>query len=140
MKMIETYRGIVYPHQLDHMEHMNVCWYTSKFDEATWHLMSAIGATQEYLRSHDKGLAALEQRTQYKIEVRAGELLVVRSRVNEIRNKIVRFEHRMFNSESEREVARMEVVGVHMDRDVRRASPFPQEVVGKCSALFGLAY
>ncbi len=140
MKMIETYRGIVYPHQLDHMDHMNVCWYTAKFDEATWHLMSAIGATQEYLRSRGKALAALEQKTQYKIEVRAGELLVVRSRVNEIRNKIVRFEHRMFNSENEREVARMEVVGVHMDRDVRRSSPFPQEIVGKCSALFGLTW
>jgi acyl-CoA thioester hydrolase len=121
------------------MDHMNVCWYTSKFDEATWHLMSAIGATQDYLHSHDKGLAALEQKTEYKMEVRAGELLVVRSRVNEIRNKIVRFEHRMFNSESECEVARMEVVGVHMDRDVRRSSPFPQEVVDKCTALFGLA-
>jgi len=137
--MIETYRGIVYPHQLDHMDHMNVQWYTSKFDEATWHLMSAIGVTQDYLRKHNKGLAALEQKTLYKIEVRAGELLVVRSRVNQIRNKIVRFEHRMFNTESNEEVANMELVGVHMDRDVRKSSPFPDQVIRKCSALFQLA-
>ena len=33
--MIETYRGVVYPNQLDHMDHMNVQWYTSRFDEGT---------------------------------------------------------------------------------------------------------
>ena len=33
--MIETYREIVYPNQLNHMAHMNVQWYTAMFDEAT---------------------------------------------------------------------------------------------------------
>ena len=47
--MIETYKGVVYPNQMDHMDHMNVQWYTSKFDEATWHLFSAIGITSGYM-------------------------------------------------------------------------------------------
>ena len=42
-----TYRGTVYPWHCDHMSHMNVMWYVSKFDEATWqffnHLMSELG-------------------------------------------------------------------------------------------------
>ena len=41
--MIETYRGVVRPHHLDHMGHMNVQWYTAKFDEATWHFFSLLG-------------------------------------------------------------------------------------------------
>ena len=45
--MIETYRGVVYPIHLDHMGHMNVQWYTSKFDEATWHLCSALGMSPD---------------------------------------------------------------------------------------------
>ncbi len=27
--MIESYRGVVYPSQLDHMGHMNVQWYSA---------------------------------------------------------------------------------------------------------------
>ena len=33
-------RGVVYPWQCDHMGHMIVMWYTGKFDEPTWHLLS----------------------------------------------------------------------------------------------------
>ncbi len=60
MSMIETYRGVVYPNQLDHMEHMNVQWYSAKFDEATWQLFSAIGITSEYIQKENKGMAAAE--------------------------------------------------------------------------------
>ena len=36
MTPIVTYRGTVFPWHCDHMGHMNVMWYTGKFDEATW--------------------------------------------------------------------------------------------------------
>ena len=36
---IETYRGVVYPWQMDHMGHMNVRFYSARFDEATWRLL-----------------------------------------------------------------------------------------------------
>ena len=60
---IETYRGVVYPWQLDHMDHMNVQFYTARFDEATWHLFAALGMNTEYFKSNRRGMAALEQRT-----------------------------------------------------------------------------
>ncbi len=31
---IETYRGVVYPWQMDQMDHMNVQFYTARFDQA----------------------------------------------------------------------------------------------------------
>jgi acyl-CoA thioester hydrolase len=43
---IITYRGVVYPWHCDHMGHMNVMWYTGKFDEACWQLLSMLGLTQ----------------------------------------------------------------------------------------------
>jgi len=89
--MIETYRGVVYPNQMDHMDHMNVQWYTAKFDEATWHLFSAVGITSAYIRQHRRGMAALEQTTKYQSEVSAGELLVIRSRVLEVGDKTLHF-------------------------------------------------
>jgi acyl-CoA thioester hydrolase len=136
--MIETYRGVVYPQQLDHMEHMNVQFYTAKFDEATWHLMSALGLTLEFLQKHNKGMAALEQLTKYKAEVRAGELLVIKSKVLEVKDKTIRFLHVMYNPETNKEAASTELVGVHMDLQTRKACPLPDDVKTKAAELFDI--
>ncbi|MFZ3065960.1 MAG: thioesterase family protein [Nitrospirota bacterium] len=138
MSMIETYRGVVYPGQLDHMDHMNVQWYASKFDEATWQLFSAIGITSEYIREQNKGMAALEQITKYKSEVRSGELLVVKSKVIETSKKTIKFLHIMYNVESKQEVANTELVGIHIDMKIRKSCPLPAGVVEKCSELFNI--
>lgn len=135
--MIETYRGVVYPAQLDHMGHMNVQWYTSKFDEATWHLFSAIGITSEYIRDKNMGMAALEQVTKYKSEVISGDLLLIRSKVLEAKEKILKFRHIMYNAESMREVANTVLVGVHLDRGKRKSCPLPSSVRDRCVDLFG---
>ena len=57
--MIETYRGAVYPWHCDHMGHMNVMWYVSKFDEATWNLFSELGVTSDFLREQNRAMAAV---------------------------------------------------------------------------------
>lgn len=126
--MIETYRGVVYPHHLDHMGHMNVQWYTAKFDAATWHLFSNIGITATYIRDNNKGMAAVEQIIRYKEEALAGDLLVIKSRVLKMKAKSIRFIHVMFNAETHREVASCELVGVHIDRKERKSCPFPEKI------------
>ena len=90
-----TYRGTVYPWHCDHMGHMNVMWYVGKFDEATWQLFSAIGLTPDRLRANGRGLAAVDQRISYRREVRAGDVVLVRSALLEVRSKVIRFCHRM---------------------------------------------
>ncbi len=133
--MIETYRGVVYPNQLDHMNHMNVQWYTSKFDEATWHLFSFIGITNGYIRDNQRGMAALEQTTKYKSEVMAGDLLVIKSKILEVRNKTIRFLHIMYNVETETEVATSDLWGAHLDLEKRKSCIFPKNIKTKCEAL-----
>lgn len=133
--MIETYRGVVYPNQIDHMNHMNVQWYTSKFDEATWHLFSAVGITNKYIIDNERGMAALEQITKYKAEVIAGDLLVIKSKFLEITEKTLRFLHIMYNAETEREVATSELLGVHLDRIKRKSCIFPGNITSKCEKL-----
>lgn len=133
--MIETYRGVVYPHQLDHMEHMNVQWYTAKFDEGTWHLFSAVGITADYIRKNNRGMAAVEQTTKYKAEALAGDTLVVKSKILEVTDKVIRFVHVMFNSETGQELATMELVAVHIDREARKAYSMPENIKRNCLAL-----
>jgi len=130
--MIETYRGVVYPYQLDHMDHMNVQWYTSKFDEGTWHLFAMIGLTSDYFKKNNKGMAALEQTTKYKAELMAGNLVVIRSEILEVRDKTIRFFHSMENAETGVEAATTELIATHLDRALRKSSPLPDDIREKC--------
>ncbi|MDK9557898.1 thioesterase family protein [Marinobacter sp. M216] len=126
--MLETYRGVVYPHQLDHMGHMNVQWYTSKFDEATWHLFSSVGLTNEYMVKNSCGMAALEQKTTYEAELMPGDLVCVKSEVLEVKNKTLRFKHYMYNTETQALCATTELLAVHLDRIKRKGVKLPEFV------------
>lgn len=125
---IETGRGVVYPWQMDHMDHMNVQFYTARFDEATWHLFAALGMTTGYFKEQRRGMAALEQRTLYKRELHAGDLIRITSELLEAKPKTIRFVHRMYDTERGEEVATTELVGAHIDTDARKAVPFPEAI------------
>lgn len=126
--MIETYRGVVRPHQLDHMGHMNVQWYTAKFDEASWHLFSTVGLTNTYFHAENRGMAAVKQTTHYKAEAMAGDLLICRTEVLEMTDKTIRFIHHMLDPEKNSVVATSELVGVHLDRKLRKACLLPDAI------------
>jgi acyl-CoA thioester hydrolase len=124
-----TYRGMVYPWQCDHVGHMNVMWYVSKFDEASWNLMADVGLTPSYFRDHQRGMAAVQQNITYKRELLAGETVLVRSRITEIREKVIRFVHEMIEAESGEAAALCDLTCVHLDRVQRKSLPFPSAVV-----------
>ena len=133
--MIDSYRGVVRPHHLDHMGHMNVQWYTAKFDEATWHLFAALGLTTAYFRQANRGMAALEQTTKYLAEAMAGDLLACRSEVLEVREKTIRFLHHLHNAESDGLIASSELVAAHIALERRKACPLPDAVKKECQRL-----
>lgn len=123
-----TYRGTVYPWQCDHIGHMNVMWYVGKFDEATWNLFTLIGLTPAYLRDSGCGMAAVQQNVTYRRELMPGDTVVVRSRVVEARDRVIRFVHEMASAETGAPVAECELTCVHMDRAQRKSSPLPATV------------
>lgn len=126
---IETYRGTVYPWHCDHVGHMNVMWYVGKFDEATWQLFSHFGLTADYLRSNQRGMAAVEQNIKYLRELHAGDVVTVRSTIIEVTPKVVRFIHEMKNADDQILAAVTQLTGVHMDTEQRASCPFPEPVV-----------
>lgn len=130
-----TYRGTVYPWHCDHMGHMNVMWYVGKFDEATWQLISNIGLSRSRLEKEGAGMAAVEQHIEYKRELRAGDLITIRSAVLEVRDKSVRFRHEMWNDESGELAATTTLVGVHLDLTTRKARSLPVDVRERAASL-----
>jgi acyl-CoA thioester hydrolase len=120
--------GVVYPWHCDHMGHMNVMWYTGKFDEATWHLLSQIGISPSYLRNHQRAMVAVHQETTYKRELIAGDLITIRSGILEIREKVIRLYHEMLNAETNEVAATTTLTGVHLDSGTRKSCPFPIDI------------
>ena len=125
---IVTYRGAVYPWHCDHMGHMNVMWYVGKFDEATWCFFARLGLSPSHLRQQGRGMAAVEQHITYKAELHAGDVVTVRTRLVECRDKSIRFVHEMTNDETGDVAATTELTGVHLDTDARRAVAFSDDI------------
>jgi acyl-CoA thioester hydrolase len=130
-KQFETARGTVYPWQLDHVGHMNVQFYIARFDEASWQLLANFGLTDSYLRENHRGMAALEQLTYYKRELLGGALIRVSSELEEVKPKVVRFTHRMYDAQTGEEVASTTITAAHLDTETRRAVEFAPEIAAR---------
>lgn len=134
-QQIETYRGFVYPWSIDHVGHMNVQSYTGRFDEASWHFLACLGLTPAYFRESKRALVALDQRTQYKLEVLSGSLLDIRTELLGIKAKTLRMVHQMRSSETGETVATMELIAAMIDTATRKAVPLPPFTVEKAKLL-----
>jgi acyl-CoA thioester hydrolase len=132
---IETYRGIVYPWHCDHVGHMNVMHYVGKFDEATWFLLNRLGLTRAFLADNRRGMAAVEQRIAYQREVLAGDALAVDTTIVEVRDKVLKFVHRMTIPDVAKTAAVMLQTTVHLDTEQRRATAFPPDVIARAREL-----
>lgn len=130
-----TYRGTVAEWHCDHMGHMNVMHYVGKFDEATWNLFHLIGVTQRYTLESGMGMAAVQQNISYRRELMAGEVLYVRTRLVEIRERVIKFVHEMIQTDSGEIAAVCELTGVHLDRTARKSAPFPPDILAAGRAL-----
>jgi acyl-CoA thioester hydrolase len=130
-----TYRGAVYPSQCDHMGHMNVAWYVSKFDEATWQLFAALGLTRTRLREDGRGMAGVEQHIDYERELFAGDVVTVTSRILEVRDKVIRFAHEMKNDATGEVAARTTLVAVHLDAAKRKACALPDDIRDRAASM-----
>jgi acyl-CoA thioester hydrolase len=134
-RVIETYRGFVYPWSIDHVGHMNVQFYVGRFDEASWHFLAHLGLTPTFLTENQRGLVALDQRTQYKLEVLSGSLLHIQTELVEIKSKTIRYLHTMRNSETNAEVATMDLLVAYLNTEVRKATPLPPRVQELAAAM-----
>ena len=127
-KPIETYRGLVNPWSIDHVGHMNVQFYTARFDEASCQFLGKLGLSPSFLKRSRRAAVAADQRTEYKHEVFAGTLLHITSELVVLGTKSLKIIHRMFNSETNMEVAEMEIVGVYFDTERRLPVELPDRV------------
>ena len=130
-----TYRGVVRSEHCDHMGHMNVMWYVGKFDEASWQLFAAMGLSRSRMQKENRGVAGVEQHIEYKRELRVGDVVTVRSAVDEVKDKVIRLTHEMTNDETGEVAAIMHLVAVYFDTEARKSLPLPPDIRERASRM-----
>ena len=133
----ETARGSVHAWQCDHMGHVNVRAYTELFEQACWQLYNRIGITPSLLRGGKVNMAAVQQNISYRRELLGGDVVVVRSAILDMRDKVLRFSHELVNCETDEVCADCEFTVVCLDAEARRSRAFPPEVVARARQLAG---
>lgn len=122
----ETFRGVVYPWHCDHLGHMTVQHYVGMFDQAAWHLLSAIGMGWEAMQASGRSLVDAKHTVEYRHEQRVGSLIVVESALIRVGTKSITQHHRMLNTETGVLAATSEIVSVHFDLRTRASLPIPE--------------
>ena len=76
-----------------------------------------------------RGMAAAEQHIAYKRELLAGDVVTIRTGILEMKEKAIRFCHEMRNEETGEIAAITVLTGVHIDRAIRKACLFPEDIL-----------
>lgn len=123
-----SFRGVIFPWDCDAMGHLSNKHYLGLFDQAAWHVFLALGYTQEMAEREHVGLADVHQTIDYHRELRAGQLIAVRSWLERMGSKSLTTRHEMFDATDETTVASLTSITTFFHLRERRSLPIPQTI------------
>src|SRR5271167_4803653 len=123
---VHTFKGAVLASEYDSASHMNSRMYVSRFDQATWFLLHAIGVTPASMKQKNLRVAIVRQNFQFLEELRGGELVEIKSGFLSVGEKYFRFLHQMYNDESGKMVATCDSVAVQASLESGKSVPLTQ--------------
>ncbi|MGA3053524.1 MAG: thioesterase family protein [Candidatus Korobacteraceae bacterium] len=128
---VHTFKGAVLASEYDFTSHMNSHMYVSRFDQATWFLLHAIGMTPASMKQKNLRVAIVRQNYQFLEELRGGELVEIKSGFLAIGEKYFRFLHQMYNDETGKMVATCDSVAVQASLESGKSVPMTEELQEK---------
>ncbi len=120
---VYTFKGAILASEYDNASHMNSHMYVSRFDQATWFLLHAIGVTPVSIKQKKLRVAIVRQNYQFLEELRGGELIEIKSGFLAVGEKYFRFLHQMYNDETGHLVATCDCVAVQASLDTGKSIP-----------------
>jgi len=131
---VNTFKGAVLASEYDSASHMNSRMYVSRFDQATWGLLHAIGITPNSIREKNLRIAIVRQNYQFLDELRGGELVTIKSGFLAVGEKYFRFLHQMYNDVSGKMVATSDCVAVQASLDEGKSVALSGELRDRAQA------
>src|SRR5277367_4368099 len=128
---VHTFKGAILASEYDVASHMNSRMYVSRFDQATWFLLHAIGMTPGSIKQQNLRVAIVRQNFQFLEELRGGELVEIKSGFLSVGEKYFRFLHQMYNDESGKMVATCDSVAVQASLESGKSVPLTKSLQEK---------
>ncbi len=128
---VHTFKGAILASEYDFASHMNSHMYVSRFDQATWFLLHAIGMTPASMKQQNLRVAIVRQNYQFLEELRGGELVEIKSGFLAVGEKYFRFIHQMYNDETGKMVSTCDSVAVQASLETSKSVPMTAELQEK---------
>jgi acyl-CoA thioester hydrolase len=138
MQFIETFRKAVDPNECDILGHMNVSRYFAACSDAMFSLQTGLGLGRSNIVGGDRmSFAVVHAESDFRSEVLAGEVIAMRTGIEEIGNKSATFRHKLYRTETD--VLAFETLFrcVLLDLETRKAAPIPDAIRKKAEQLRG---
>ncbi len=98
------------------------------FDQGVDFLWSHFGLTDEYIRTHSSSTFAVESHITWQRELSEADPYIVTSQVLAFDEKRIHQFMRMYHADQKYLVATAEWMNLHVDLEVRRVAPWPDEI------------
>ncbi len=95
------YRTLIRERHLDTFGHVNNAQYLVLFEEARWEMITSRGYGIEQVHSRQIGTVVLECKVRFMRELKLREEITIRTRIREIRKKIIFLSHELLNEAGE---------------------------------------
>lgn len=134
---IETFRGVVFPWHCDMMGHLATQHYMPLFDGAIYHLLGTLAPIIETEGETPLGWADVRHIIDYMDEIRAGDLLVLRSVVLKVGKSSITHRTYLCRAQSLKVCSILEGVTARFDLRTRKSVPLADSI--RLSAMTVLA-
>jgi acyl-CoA thioesterase FadM len=125
---IATARGRVRPSDFDEFGRFSLSAFIHRFTDANIQAIAAIGMTSAYVHAERRGYSTFELGLRISAAPRLGDRYLIETGIAHLGNSSIRFLHRMLDSRSGHEFARIGQFGVQLDLDARRPAPLPAAI------------
>jgi acyl-CoA thioester hydrolase len=124
----ETYRGMVKAWECDTVAHLTTAYYYERLGDATLNMFAMMGLGPEHIESERKALASVRCETKFRGELRAGDILHMRSGVISHDERGAVLGHRVFDSTTGQLCTELTLQLRYMDLESRRGILFTDEL------------
>jgi acyl-CoA thioester hydrolase len=126
--LFDTARGTIEPWECDARGELHPRFFMARCSDAVTHLQHHYGLTPEYRQQRGLGSAALEYNIEFQRPLRAGDGIITRSGLREMRGKIQYFFHWFMDAATRETVATVETAGTLFDFESRRSVTIPDDL------------
>lgn len=116
--------------------HMNMGYYLVAFDEfGTDYFYDEIGVAWEYRHAHNKSMFTLAANIDFVVEAMTGDTFRIDTLLLDCDYKRLHYINLMIHEESGDLISTNECLAMHVDMEIRRSDPFPDDMQRKFEAL-----